>query len=737
MKSFVLKMKLQMFGYIILQIWLLGSCRGQVIMEELKVNYSMSPMDMLGMEAPTNLTIDQIIMKAMGGIGAATNLISSKGYVLCELDMNLTENQYWDLYRVPGGNARQKRKATRNTVLRWTANTIPYRFVSNHFSLKEQYMIRQAMTEWERYTCLKFRPATSTDQNLVRFQNGQGCNSQLGMSGGQQSLNLDQNGCRWRGLYLHEIGHAIGLVHEHQLPVRDSFITIQWQNVQRGLEFCFDKYSSEAVDMMNVPYEYSSVMHYGVTAFSKDGRSKTILVNDPKIEEKIGAVYMKELSYTDVEIVNKMYKCSDHCVTNIRCYNGYLDENCRCVCKDGSEACVQGQPGLDAKCGANSYGDDWQCAVWANSGQCETNPNFMNKACARACGPCVIAKTDGGCSNRYLHEKCSKWAEEGDCLSNKMWMEYNCCEACRSTGGSGSTVPNCANIHPKSDECDRWAKEGECGANPLWMIPNCRMSCGACGKPLPTTPLPPPSTTEYKGDCRDIYNSIECEGWAETGECELNPDWMIPNCRRSCKKCPSEECVNIFDDSQCDYKAQRGECLNNKDWMEANCRRSCKNCTAPSTSVPPTTKATIPVLSTVKPDTSECKNEYKDDKMCNLWTEAGNCPINPWMTKFCAKACKKCRSPGDTTDKTITNTPSLEIGCKDINTKCNILKKHGYCEINPAYAIPVCKKTCGACQDNTVCQDNNAVCPLWKKGLSCTKNANYMLRNCQKSCEIC
>ena len=39
---------------------------------------------------------------------------------------------------------------------------------------KEEYMIRVAMTEWEKYTCVRFRPATRSDRNLVRFQNGQG-----------------------------------------------------------------------------------------------------------------------------------------------------------------------------------------------------------------------------------------------------------------------------------------------------------------------------------------------------------------------------------------------------------------------------------------------------------------------------------------------------------------------------------------------------------------------------------
>ena len=68
-----------------------------------------------------------------------------------------------------------------------------------------------------------------------------------------------------KGLYLHEIGHAIGLVHEHQLPDRDRYIDILMHNVAPHFRIFFNKYSPAFVNQFQVPYEYSSVMHYGVT----------------------------------------------------------------------------------------------------------------------------------------------------------------------------------------------------------------------------------------------------------------------------------------------------------------------------------------------------------------------------------------------------------------------------------------------------------------------------------------
>ena len=45
-------------------------------------------------------------------------------------------------------------------------------------------------------------------------------------------------------------------------------------------------------------------------AFSSDGKSQTIRAKQPEKEESIGRVYRKELSFTDVKIVNLMYKCA-------------------------------------------------------------------------------------------------------------------------------------------------------------------------------------------------------------------------------------------------------------------------------------------------------------------------------------------------------------------------------------------------------------------------------------------
>ena len=40
-------------------------------------------------------------------------------------------------------------------------------------------------------------------------------------------------------------------------------------------------------------------------------------------------------------------------------------------------------------------------------------------------------------------------------------------------------------------------------------------------------------------DCEDKEN--DCNQWADLGECEANPKYMLTNCPVSCKSCPGDE----------------------------------------------------------------------------------------------------------------------------------------------------------------------------------------------------
>lgn len=557
-------------------------------------------------QPPKDLTMDQIMSRMLGGYDAIANRLTLPGgLVLKELDMYLTETQFKALN---AKTKRKRRKAISNENGYWRRGVMPYTFSPGRYDSADQYFVKVAMRELEKYTCLRFIPRTN-EQDYVDFIDAQGCWSQLGRQGGRQELSLDRNGCRFKGLYLHEIGHAIGLIHEQNRPDRDEFIRINVQNIQPGLQSQFEKYPESYINTRNVQYDFPSVMHYGVTAFSRDGSSPTISAQPAykDREEEIGRVYQKELSFGDVKVLNAMYKCSIHC-TNTICNNGgYLDQNCECICPDGSSDCQQGKTRQNPGC--TNVANDWKCNIWAKQGECRRRPSWMNENCARACGVCgneqnIRQDQENKCENIYDETTCDKWKENGDCVVAEDWMRQNCkktCKYCDPNNPRPST--NCVNAHSNDAKCREWALDGECAINPAWMTVNCASDCHTCKNneslpdggmkttrgvvvtrpPVVTTP---PPTTPTPNNCEDRYPTANCRDFqTKWNFCSIHKMWMEANCMKTCGLCGGGEREKEIDDckddnKQCPVWARGNQCVINPGYMLKYCMKSCRVCTS-------------------------------------------------------------------------------------------------------------------------------------------------------------
>ena len=76
-------------------------------------------------------------------------------------------------------------------------------------------ILRTAMINYNRYTCIKWEPATLNDRDTVRFINGNGCYSYVGRQGGRQDISLmrpDASGasCMIPAIAQHEMMHCSG-----------------------------------------------------------------------------------------------------------------------------------------------------------------------------------------------------------------------------------------------------------------------------------------------------------------------------------------------------------------------------------------------------------------------------------------------------------------------------------------------------------------------------------------------
>ncbi|XP_046819695.1 zinc metalloproteinase nas-4-like [Vespa crabro] len=204
---------------------------------------------------------------------------------------------------------------------RWPNGIIPY-MISPYFDERQRKLIHDAMEEYRKYTCIKFKPYIGEESDYIRITAGTtGCWSSVGKIGGRQDVNLQVPGCVTKiGTVIHELMHAVGFFHEQSRYERDEYVTIKWNNIMNGHESNFEKASREITDAFGVGYDYGSVMHYSAYAFSKNGEP-TIVPKEPGgLLGLIGEIFQGKtkvelgqregLSKRDIQKIRKMYHCN-------------------------------------------------------------------------------------------------------------------------------------------------------------------------------------------------------------------------------------------------------------------------------------------------------------------------------------------------------------------------------------------------------------------------------------------
>ena len=60
----------------------------------------------------------------------------------------------------------------------------------------------------------------------------------------------------------HEIDHALGLYHPHQMPDRNQYVNVFTSNIKEGFEANFEIADAEDIETKGLPYDYGSALHY-------------------------------------------------------------------------------------------------------------------------------------------------------------------------------------------------------------------------------------------------------------------------------------------------------------------------------------------------------------------------------------------------------------------------------------------------------------------------------------------
>ncbi|CEF70618.1 Astacin-like metalloendopeptidase [Strongyloides ratti] len=196
----------------------------------------------------------------------------------------------------------------------------------------------------QKETCIQFKKYHAMISEVVgiRFWYGPDCSSNVGKKFRKKWQNISLGkGCDHSGQIQHEILHTLGFYHEHSRIDRDKYLKIYFQNIIPSRKQSFDIVSKKDSNTFGVPYDYGSVMHYGLYYFTKN-RGKTMKPFDSLYDMTPGP--KSKMSFADIKMLN-IYYCKNICRKKIICFHyGYQNPNNCGICK-----CIEGYSGPQCK----------------------------------------------------------------------------------------------------------------------------------------------------------------------------------------------------------------------------------------------------------------------------------------------------------------------------------------------------------------------------------------------------
>ena len=180
----------------------------------------------------------------------------------------------------------------------WPDGVVYYQFYEN-VPQEDRDRIRADMDVWESltYERIIFVPSTSDNAVLIAKTQLTWAKATIGYTKG---TDLYVNYYAYNSASIqHELGHVLGLQHEHQRYDRDSYITVYMDQVDSDRKNDYEKLKSfRFYDYADYPYDYRSIMHYangGNLIAPEDLGGKTISVTDIlKIENMYGDLEEEE-----------------------------------------------------------------------------------------------------------------------------------------------------------------------------------------------------------------------------------------------------------------------------------------------------------------------------------------------------------------------------------------------------------------------------------------------------------
>lgn len=240
--------------------------------------------------------------------GSIVNLLYKNGEYILGGDIILSPDQLQylkdnNINGSKGGAPQIKSTFTGEFAKLWPEGKVYYTITNQ----SKASLILSAINNWQSSTSVQFIQR-SNQSNYIDFSGapdmGAG-DSQLGMVGGRQLIRLANSADLTTAI--HEIGHALGLMHEQSRADRDDYIDVNYNNINSDWKFQYDKYTLQGrIGFQIGLFDFNSIMLYrsNVAAARVNGDPS------PQMTKRIdGSVWGDNywLSQGDIEGVNYLY----------------------------------------------------------------------------------------------------------------------------------------------------------------------------------------------------------------------------------------------------------------------------------------------------------------------------------------------------------------------------------------------------------------------------------------------
>jgi len=167
-------------------------------------------------------------------------------------------------------------------IQKWENGIVYYQF-RDEVSDSEQDVVRKAMDIWEDGTIVEFIEASGIEQYICKIGKAPLIDDLYrphAILGQHKDSEMTFIEVGYFSVILHELGHVLGLIHEHQRPDRDEYVEIYPENMIVNFEHNFELFDNPLYEEESLPYNYNSIMHYTSFNGSKNGNPVIITTNE-------------------------------------------------------------------------------------------------------------------------------------------------------------------------------------------------------------------------------------------------------------------------------------------------------------------------------------------------------------------------------------------------------------------------------------------------------------------------